>query len=79
MKLRLVSMSKPLQFLCVLPRFSALSVAHSAYLNGVRFSSKGSSKTWPRQSHVKGDRTRSDNDIEPELEEVEDKLQAVLE
>lgn len=72
-------MARPLQFLGLLPRFSAFSVAHSAYLNGVRFSSRGSSKTWPRQSHMSGDRTISDNDVEPELEEVEDKLQAVLE
>ncbi|KAM4736994.1 neugrin isoform 1-T3 [Anableps anableps] len=76
-------MARPLQVLCLLSRFSAPSVTRSVCLNGVRFSSRGRSKAWAEQSHVSGDRTRSqrsrfNDDAEPELEGLEDKLQAVL-
>ncbi|XP_007570956.1 neugrin [Poecilia formosa] len=78
-----MSMARPLQVCCLLFRFSAPSLASPACLNGVRFSSRGNSKTWVGQNHVSGDRTRSqisrfNDDVEPELEVLEDKLQAVL-
>ncbi|KAK5616187.1 hypothetical protein CRENBAI_016260 [Crenichthys baileyi] len=76
-------MARSLQFLCLLSKFSAPSLSPSVYLNGVRFSSRGRSKAWVGQSYVSGDgdrsqRSRFNDDIEPELEGLEDKLQAVL-
>ncbi|XP_043983091.1 neugrin-like [Gambusia affinis] len=79
-----MSMARPLQVCCLLFRFSAPSLASPVYLNGVRFSSRGSSKVWvDSQNLVSGDRTRPqtsrfNDDVEPELEGLEDKLQAVL-
>ncbi|XP_014886433.1 neugrin [Poecilia latipinna] len=78
-----MSMARPLQVCCLLFRFSAPSLASPACLNSVRFSSRGNSKIWVGQNHVSGDRTRSqisrfNDDVEPDLEVLEDKLQAVL-
>ncbi|MEQ2298439.1 hypothetical protein AMECASPLE_005174 [Ameca splendens] len=64
--------------------FSAPSLSPSVYLNGVRFCSRGRNNAWVGQSYVSGDgdrsqRSRFNDDIEPELEGLEDKLQAALE
>ncbi|XP_054905425.1 neugrin [Poeciliopsis prolifica] len=77
-------MARPLQVCRLLFKFSAPSLASPVYLDAVRFSSRDSSiKVWVGQNHVSGDRTgpktsRFSDDVEPELEGLEDKLQAVL-
>ncbi|XP_012726021.1 neugrin [Fundulus heteroclitus] len=74
-------MARPLQFLHLLSRFSAPCVTPSVYLSGVRFSSKGNSKAWVGQNQVSTDgsrKSRFNDDGESELEELEDKLETVL-
>ncbi|XP_038138898.1 neugrin [Cyprinodon tularosa] len=72
-------MARPLQFFGLLAGFSAPSV----HLNCLRSSMNISSKAWMGQNRVGPDRDRSqrsrfNDDGETELEEMEDKLQAVL-
>ncbi|XP_070695295.1 neugrin [Pempheris klunzingeri] len=76
-------MARPLQ---LLSRLGALSVSPSAPLKSCRFASRGASKAWMGQSH--GHRDRASNrapgyssemfEEEPGLEDVEDKLQALV-
>ncbi len=81
-----MSMARPLQVLSLLSRLGAPSVIPSVSINGCRFASRGTRKAWPGQSHVHRDTVSnrasgcSDEDFdEPELEDVEDKLQALVE
>lgn len=82
-------MARPLQVLSLLSRLGALSVS-SSVSTSCRFASRGASRAWMGQSHVHRDRTsntaprHSDemSDEEPaleDLEDVEDKLQALVE
>lgn len=81
-----MSMARPLQVLSLLSRLGALSVSPSASINCCRFASRGSSKAWMGQSHVHKDtvsnRASRYNDEmfdeEPEVEDVEEKLQALV-
>ncbi|XP_040915167.1 neugrin [Toxotes jaculatrix] len=77
-------MARPLRVLSLLSRLGALSVTPT---NSSRFASRGASGSWAGQSHVPRDRASnraprySDemSDEEFGLEDVEDKLQAVVE
>lgn len=81
------SMARPLQVLSLLSRFGALSVVSPAHIRGCRFASRGASKAWTGQSHVYRDTVskrasrHSDDmyDEEDALDDVEDKLQALVE
>ncbi|XP_035511936.1 neugrin [Morone saxatilis] len=80
-------MARPLQVLSLLSRLGALSVIPSASLNGCRFASRGASKAWVGQSIVHRDRVPhrasrhrdelSDEEGLADVEDVEDKLQAL--
>lgn len=83
-----VSMARPLQLLSLLSRLGALPASPSAPVNARRFASRGASKAWTGQSQVHRDRAAnrqasrySDelSDEEAGLEDVEDKLQALVE
>ncbi|XP_044065568.1 neugrin [Siniperca chuatsi] len=79
-------MARPLQVISFLSRLSALSVLPSLSLNGCRFASRGASKARMGQSHGHKDRvsnrtSRYSDEMsneEPGLEDVEDKLQALV-
>lgn len=80
-------MARPLQVLSLLSRFGALSLVSPASISGWRFASRGAGNAWTAQSHVYRDRvsnraSRHSDDMseeEAELEDVEDKLQALVE
>ncbi|XP_070766225.1 neugrin [Enoplosus armatus] len=79
-------MARPLQVLSLLSRLGAPSVMPSVSVNGCRFASRGASKAWMGQSLGHKDRVSnrasrysdemSDEDLE--MEDVEDKLQALV-
>lgn len=80
-------MARRLQVLSLLSRLGALSVISPASVNGCRFASRGASKAWMGQSHVHRESvsnraSRYSNEMSDEelgLEDVEDKLQALVE
>lgn len=80
-----MSMARPLQVFSLLSRLGALSVTPSGAISGCRFASRGASKARMGQSHGPRDRVSnraprySDEMSEEELEDVEDKLQALVE
>lgn len=78
-------MARSLQYLSLLSRLGALSVIPSVSANSCRCSSKGASKAWMGQSHVHKDRastrprySEDRPEEDGELEDVEDKLQALV-
>ncbi|XP_067448135.1 neugrin [Thunnus thynnus] len=77
-------MARPLQVLSLLSRLGALSVTPSLSTNSCRFVSRGVGKAWMGQSHVHRDRNRAPrysdevSDEDRGLEDVEDKLQALV-
>lgn len=81
-----VSMALPLQVLSLLSRLGALSVMPPVSMNSCRFASRGASKAWRGQSHVHRDRAPNRapadademSDDELGVEDVEDKLQALV-
>lgn len=76
-------MARPLRVLSLVSRLGVLSTSPSASVNSTRFASRSASKAWTGQSHVHRDRdARQSHDMSDEelgLEEVEDKLQALVE
>ncbi|XP_074500670.1 neugrin isoform X2 [Sebastes fasciatus] len=84
-------MARPLQLLSLLSRLGALSLMPSAStVNCCRFASRGASKAWMGQSHGHRDRASnnnrasryrdemSDDDELEDVEDVEDKLQTLV-
>ncbi|XP_008294344.1 neugrin [Stegastes partitus] len=67
--------------LSLLSRLGALSATPSVPVNSCRFASRGANKAWPGQSHVNRDRNRHSKEVadgELDLEDVEDKFQALV-
>ncbi|XP_074536835.1 neugrin isoform X2 [Halichoeres trimaculatus] len=75
-------MARPFQLFSVLSRLCAPSVGSSLYISGCRFASRDASSVWMRQSQKIRDRASrySDHvsDEEFGLEDVEDKLQSLV-
>ncbi|XP_072222813.1 neugrin [Leuresthes tenuis] len=78
-------MARPLQVFSLIFRIRAPSIIPSVSAIGYRFASRGTNKAWMGQSHVHGDRGSNSrrnrdemSDEELDLDDVDDKLQALL-
>ncbi|XP_036958754.1 neugrin [Acanthopagrus latus] len=72
-------MARPLQLLSLLCRLGARSVLPSVPVNSFRFASRGASKAWAGRSHEPRGRVSDRDDMsDDELDDVEDKVQALV-
>ncbi|XP_068589894.1 neugrin [Cebidichthys violaceus] len=72
-------MARPLQVLSLLSRLGALCATPSVSINSCRSASRGASRARMGPSHVHRDRAHGDDmSVNDELEDVEDKLQALV-